>query len=272
MKKLLKYISIAQIVFLALIAYQPSSYAISTVPEYVTHNESKNKITLRLATQEDAGQILNHFSIIEQDSNDSKKLVILPMEIREMVLQKTIESKRLFVAVDTTGMVLAFTKVHVINPHELGAILKDEIRCFGEHAQLHAGEAFNLNNENQTFVYFGSEYTVPNLRGKGLGLTLVKYALECLIGDIKLLRQREVIMVYGKADGGEGATLPKLAFTHLLHKLTQKQEINFATSIFCARMPVLRFIDGEIVDARAGQPLTDHGFVLAAKLDAPEAL
>lgn len=228
-------------------------------------------VRMRLAVEDDVDQLLRHFEVIEKDQNDSKKLVVLPKQIRKQALQEAIHLRRIFVvtddiegAADKDCFIIGFTKIYALgDPSERKEVLEREIRCSGSLVDKPL-----IFSDDSTIVYFGSEYTEPGSRNKGIGLALVTYALKSLVSTLMV---GQVNMVYGKARGGEQATLPKRAFANLLTGFDCRPEDfarRFTTFVYPARMPVLAMNKGEVVDIREGQPLNDFGIVLSGRLSA----
>lgn len=223
-----------------LFSHHIAGYAINEEPgSFDVHGYGS--FTLRLANKEDVEQLLTHFSVIEKNREDAKKIVILPKLTRTQVLLENIAAKRIFVAVDEVGFVCAFTNVYVVQPDQFSAILEHEIRCVGAKTSIYPdfcrGEFFQWR-QGQVFVYLNLVYTQPQLRNQYVGSALVQYALNALKKDIMDQDPCEIVMVYKKACGSQTDTLPKRAFASLV---SADEELNpenfdkyFNTSVFAA--------------------------------------
>lgn len=205
-------------------------------------------IAYRMAKFNDISQLLKLHEIIEDDRDDSSKLVILPKEIREANLRETISRGRLFVAINTEGEVISFLKLYLIESEtELTELLKNELRCipddYNTPPQLMSLTQCNPQTddptftpcrpdyednfikqsqlsfeqtERQTFIYYGGAYTKSEERKKGHGSFLLKHAFSCIrekiVKNIRIKSSTALVLAYGQVIKNQENTLMRRAF------------------------------------------------------------
>ncbi|HVX00879.1 MAG TPA: hypothetical protein VHA52_10655 [Candidatus Babeliaceae bacterium] len=162
-------------------------------------------------------QLLEH-----EASQESDKIVILPRRFREQSLESAIFKQRLFVAVDSEkSCIVGFKKLFCItDPDELHDILKNELRCTGQAAAQAVLDNVSLVPlsmdipdflKQATFIYTGSDFTLPEYRGCGVNSALTRFALnavstmvqECMLKNKSLY----VALAYGLTMQNAGVDL-----------------------------------------------------------------
>lgn len=205
-------------------------------------------ISYRMAKFSDISQLLKLHETIEENRDDSSKLVILPKEIRETSLRETISRGRLFVAINTECEVISFLKLYLIESEtELTELLKNELRCIPddyntppqlmsltqcnpqtddptftpcrtdyEDNLINQSQLSFEQTEHQTFIYYGGAYTKLQERKKGHGSFLLKHAFSCIrekiVKNIRIKTAAALVLAYGQVIANQENTLMRRAF------------------------------------------------------------
>lgn len=163
-------------------------------------------IVFQQATDDDVPQLLELYAGFKPD--DADRLVVFPLEVRELFLNKAIKAGRVFVAKDTTkagAPIVSFCKLFMVEAKdELLNIVKDELAALSaamkaskpvKAVQLSCPVSFATDfkivpveavddvddyvlNLSDTYVYYGGSYTHPDYRKNGICTSLERYALS----------------------------------------------------------------------------------------------
>lgn len=186
-------------------------------------------LTYRLASEDDLPGIQHLYNELTED--DTSKLLVYPEPFRSQKLAEDINKKRIFIAVNPKMKtrrslnVVSILKAFVVEEEEERLeILRDELRCIGHNVMpsVKGIQRIRFNyiyrfdekpiltkdtkiryqyGEKQTYIYFGSAYTCPHSRGKGISTELEKYALEVLkkeaLHDIRARHSNRLFYIYG---------------------------------------------------------------------------
>lgn len=189
-------------------------------------------LTYRLATEDDLPGIQRLYRELNDD--DESKLVVYPEPFRSQKLVEAIEQERIFIAVDPKKRtrqsinVVSILKAFIVeDEEERQQILSEELRCISSKTHQAIPSIKGLQRipfnyiyqfdekpvltedpkiryqygEKQTYIYFGSAYTCPDSRGKGISTELEKYALDSLkkeaLADIRARRSNRLFYIYG---------------------------------------------------------------------------
>lgn len=233
MKGLLR-MTIRRVILSILVASNCLIFSQAEMAGRVAQRQAVNAAGLvyRLATEEDLPGIQRLYRELNED--DESKLVVYPEPFQTQKLADSIDQKRIFIAVDPKKRtrqsinVVSILKAFVVDDEEERLqILSEELRCIpskGRHVipsiKGHQRIPFNYiyqfdekpvltedariryqYGDKQTYIYFGSAYTCPNSRGKGISTELEKFALDALkkaaLADIRKRKSNRLFYIYG---------------------------------------------------------------------------
>lgn len=207
-------------------------------------------IIFQQATSDDVPQLLHLYSGFTQD--DADRLVVFPIEVREVFLNKAIALGRVFVAKDTAkpgSPIVSFCKLFMVGSDaELIEIVRNELVAVADDSSVNkpfrAAQLFLPNNfatdfttapnevagdvepyvfnPKDTYVYYGGSYTHPDYRKHGYCTQLERYALESIRPAVTA-RLREhaghLFYIYGVVLANYGGLARHRSFVQFIHKI-----------------------------------------------------
>lgn len=177
-----------------------------------------SSIVYRTALPSDMGQVANLFDKISQEEHE--KLIVHPESIRRDIIRSYLESGKIFVAVDE-GLVVGIKKLYITSGPDCSSILKKELRSDvpsvsaafvqsdGRVLVSRAIANFISNPDPKfTYIYNGSDYTLPTHRRAGVNRELTSFALRHVTkhmsnGDLI----KPMALCFGLAVSNSGSTI-----------------------------------------------------------------
>lgn len=225
------------------------------------------EITSRKATHQDAPQIMELMEHAAQ-TDDAKKIVILPHPFREPSLKHAIDAEKLYVVASKNDTVIGYSKCYIISEHDKEEILRDELQAIGSHSECAysgiVGTTEYMQKELPPFdasetlcIYKGGDYTVPEHRGKGLNHKLTDFSLDSIMHDTSALLNnktyKHIALVFGLTAANAGNGIPgnshdrtqaiAASYRMFLSKLLKRQIHELEQYRFKACMPAFAVVE-----------------------------
>ncbi len=208
------------------------------------------KLDYSQACNRDTADIIALYDSEAFSEDDKHKLVVFPKQVRSNILGKAIRQGRLWIAREKNkGPIVSFLKMYLVeDQEELQGILRDEIRCVntlehkvtpdtvGYYTTASLGVVYKFDEKpefrsarikfkwhpKQTYIYFGSTYTVEDYRGVGVSTALERFAMEqikqSVIDDIKLNNSTQLFYIYGVVKDNENSLGRVRVFSEFSHR------------------------------------------------------
>lgn len=223
----------------------------------------------RKARLQDSSEMLRLMEQAGQNEEDRKRIVILPDPFRKGAVEGTINDGILHVIeLKQEKQLVGYSKMHIIQPEHYTEKLNQELQLIGKNRDcaftgivtdedIQPEALPEFNSADTLFIYKGGDYTIPELRGKGLNQQLTAVTLQALQEKIQeLLKNRtykHIALVFGLtlANSGNGTPGQKgdrtnsiaVSFKKFLISLVNQKITKLDNYRFKACMPTFKVIE-----------------------------